>query len=136
GFRRILHHQELEDELIARFDQDPPDFIYERAALYGTAGSVDAGALGIPLVVELNAPLALEQDAYRGHGLGDLGAQAERWTLAQADAILAVSAAVRDHALSLGMDPPKVQVVPNGVNADLFHPAPPDPAWRARLALG
>jgi glycosyltransferase involved in cell wall biosynthesis len=136
GFRRILHHQELEDELIARFDQDPPDFIYERAALYGTAGAAVAEALGIPLVVELNAPLALEQDAYRGQGLGDLGAQAERWTLTQADAILAVSDAVRSHALSLGVDPAKVQVVPNGVNADLFHPAPPDPAWRARLALG
>lgn len=134
--RRILHNQELEVELIARLDKDSPDFIYERAALYGTAGAVVAKALNVPLLVELNAPLAVEQTAYRGNGLGDLGAQAERWALGQADAVLAVSAPLRDHVLDLGIDPAKVHVIPNGVNTDLFHPAPPDAALRARLGLG
>ena len=134
--RRILHNQELEAELIARLDKDSPDFIYERAALYGTAGAVVAKALNVLLLVELNAPLAVEQTAYRGNGLGDLGAQAERWALGQADAVLAVSAPLRDHVLDLGIDPAKVHVIPNGVNTDLFHPAPPDAALRARLGLG
>jgi glycosyltransferase involved in cell wall biosynthesis len=134
--RRILHNQELEAELIARLDKDSPDFIYERAALYGTAGAVVAKALNVPLVVELNAPLAVEQTAYRGNGLGDLGAQAERWALGQADAVLAVSAPLRDHVLDLGIDPSKVHVIPNGVDTDLFYPAPPDAALRARLGLG
>jgi glycosyltransferase involved in cell wall biosynthesis len=134
--RRILHNQELEAQLLARLDKDSPDFIYERAALYGTAGAVVAKALNVPLLVELNAPLAVEQAAYRGNGLGDLGAQAERWALGQADAVLAVSAPLRDHVLDLGIDPAKVHVIPNGVNTDLFHPAPPDAALRARLGLG
>src|SRR5206468_1057030 len=81
-----------------------------------------AKALNVPLLVELNAPLAIEQTAYRGNGLGDLGAQAERWTLGQADAVLAVSAPLRDHVLDLGIDPAKVHVIPNGVNTDLFQP--------------
>ena len=134
--RRILHNQELEAELTARLDKDPPDFIYERAALYGTAGAVVAKTLGVPLLVEINAPLAVEQSAYRGNGLGDLGAQAERWALGQADAVLTVSAPLRAHVLDLGIDPNKVHVVPNGVNTELFHPAPPEAALRSRLGLG
>src|SRR5258706_208531 len=93
--RRILHNQELAEDLRRRFEAAPPEFIYERASLYGTAGAQVARVLEVPHVLELNAPLAVEQASYRGTGLGELAAQAERWTLAQADAILAVSAAVR-----------------------------------------
>jgi glycosyltransferase involved in cell wall biosynthesis len=133
--RRILCNQEMESELMRRFDNDPPDFIYERAALYGTAGAVVARTLGVPRLVELNAPLAVEHNAYRGNGLGELGAKAEQWALTRADAVLAVSKALRDHVVELGIDPAKVHVVPNGVNTDLFHPAPKDPSLRDRLGL-
>src|SRR2546422_1033931 len=61
--RRILYNQEIEAELIRRFESDPPDFIYERASLYGTAGAAVARTLGVPLLLELNAPLAIEQSA-------------------------------------------------------------------------
>lgn len=134
--RRILYNQELEAELIRRFDSDPPDFVYERASLHGTAGVGVARALGVPLVVELNAPLAVEQNAYRGNGLGDLGARAERWTLSQADAVLAVSAPLREHVLSLGVDPARVHVCPNGVDPARFQPGAPDAGLRERLGLG
>jgi len=134
--RRILYNRELESELMRRFDADPPHFIYERAALYATAGAIVAQALGVPRLVELNAPLAVEQAAYRGNGLGELGAKAEQWALVRADAVLAVSSALRDHVVELGIDPVKVHVVPNGVNTDLFHPAPQDPSLRHRLGLG
>ena len=90
--RRILYNQELADNLNRRFDGDPPHFIYERASLYGTAGVVLARELNVPHLLELNAPLAVEQAAYRGTGLGELAAQAERWTLSRADAVLTVSA--------------------------------------------
>ena len=134
--RRMLYNRELEAELIRRFDTDPPDLIYERASLYGTAGGAVARALGVPLLLELNAPLAVEQTAYRGNGLGDLAARAEHWTLAQADAVLAVSEPLREHVLALGIDGSKVHVFPNGVDPDQFQPGLPDPAWRARLGLG
>jgi len=134
--RRILYNQEMESELMRRFDNDPPDFIYERAALYGTAGAVVAQALRVPRLVELNAPLAVEHNAYRGNGLGELGAKAEQWALTRADAVLAVSSALREHVVELGIDPAKVHVVPNGVNTDLFHPGPKDPSLRDRLGLG
>jgi len=133
--RRILYNQELATQLKYRFEHDPPDFIYERASLYGTAGVALARVLNVPLLVELNAPLAVEQSAYRASGLGELAAQAERWTLLGADAVLAVSALLRDHVVSLGVRPDRVHVVPNGVDATLFQPRPPDPSIRARWGL-
>jgi glycosyltransferase involved in cell wall biosynthesis len=134
--RRILHVQELVADLRKRLDGDRPDFIYERAALYGTAGVALARAWKVPLVVELNAPLAGEQAAYRGCSLGDLAAQAERHLLSQADAVLTVSTTLRRHALAHGASPRRVHVVPNGVNPHQLQPPPPDPALRARLGLG
>ena len=134
--RRLLYNQELATELLRRFDGHAPDFIYERASLYGTAGVTTARALGVPLLVELNAPLAEEQTTYRGNGLGDLARRAEQWSLGQADAVLAVSAALREHALSFGLEAAKVHVFPNGVDPARFQPGPPEEPWRARLGLG
>ena len=133
--RRILYNQDLEVELRRRFENEPPDFIYERASLYGTAGVSLAQALGCPLVVELNAPLAVEQAAYRATGLGELAARAERWTLQHADAVVVVSSELREHVLALGVDSTRIHVLPNGVNPALFYPGSPDPKLRARWGL-
>jgi len=58
----------------------------------------------VPLLLELNAPLAVEQASYRGTGLGELAGQAERWTLSRADAVLSVSSALRDHVIQESKD--------------------------------
>ncbi len=134
--RRILYNQDLGLKLKRRFENHRPDFIYERASLYATAGVFLARELGRPLIMELNTPLAVEQTIYRATGLGELATKAERWTLTHADAVLAVSAPLRDHAVSLGADPDRVHVVPNGVDAGLFYPGEPDPETRERWGLG
>lgn len=134
--RSMVYNRELEPELERRLEIDPHDLIYERASLYGIAGAQVAQSLGIARVAELNAPLALEHSRYRGNGLGDLGAQAELWALRQAGAVLAVSAPLRGHLLSLGLDPEAVHVVPNGVDAERFRPGPSDPGVRVRFGLG
>jgi glycosyltransferase involved in cell wall biosynthesis len=134
--RQILYDRDLAKQLRRHFEHAPPDFVYERAALYAMAGSEVAHELGVPHLVELNAPLAVEQTTYRGTGFGDLAAMAERWLLCRADAVLCVSAPLRDYALSLGVEPDRVQVVPNGVDAAQFRPGPPDPAVRACWGLG
>lgn len=134
--RRILSSQELAANLLPRFKGDAPDFIYERAALFGTAGVALARALRVPLLVELNAPLVEEQSLYRGAGLGALALEAEKFTLAQADAVFTVSAPLREHVLALGAEPDRVQVLPNGVDPEEFRPGPRDEILRARLGLG
>jgi glycosyltransferase involved in cell wall biosynthesis len=134
--RRILYDQQSAVALKRRFEHHPPDFIYERASLYATAGVKLAGELGVPLLLELNAPLAEEQATYRATGLGDLAAWAERWALTRADAVLAVSAPLRDYATSLGVDPASAHVMPNGVDPTDFRPGPPDRSVRVRWGLG
>lgn len=133
--RRILYNADLASELKRRFQADPPDFVYERASLYGTAGVSLAQVLDVPLLLELNAPLADEQSAYRGASLGDLAAEAERWTLSRADAVLTVSALLHDYVVSLDIEPERVHVVPNGVDTAMFRPGLPDHDLRARLQL-
>jgi len=134
--RRLLYGDDLAAALRTRFAQAPPDLIYERCALYGTVGAVLAGALGVPLIVEVNAPLALEDRTYRGgSGLGDLAAAAERFTLTHADAVFVVSSPLRDHAVGLGVAAERVQVLPNGVDVELFFPGPRSPSVRKRWGL-
>jgi glycosyltransferase involved in cell wall biosynthesis len=133
--RRILHNQNLITQLKHRFESDPPDFIYERASLYATAGVSLGRELNIPVLVELNAPLAVEQSIYRSTGLGELVAQAERWMLSRADAVFAVSGPLRDYVVSLGVEPQRIHVLPNGVDQTLFKPGPADPTIRARWGL-
>ena len=133
--RRILYVNELADVLVRRFRGGPPDIVYERAASFGTAGATLASALGVPLVLEVNAPLGLEERVYRGQELAALAAAAERTTLARADAVIVVSAALRGYAASAGVPAERIHVVPNAVDAALFRPAPRAPAVRARWDL-
>ena len=133
--RRILYDKDLAAQLKRRFENHAPDFIYERASLYSTAGVLLARDLERPLIVELNSPLSVEQATYRSTGLGDLAARAERWALARADAVLAVSTPLRDYAISLGAEPDRVHVVPNGVDPELFKPGEPDLEVRKRWGL-
>jgi glycosyltransferase involved in cell wall biosynthesis len=134
--RRILYDQQSAVALKRRFEHHPPDFIYERASLYATAGVKLARELGVPLLLELNAPLAEEQATYRATGLGDLAARVEGWALTRAHAVLAVSGPLREYATSLGVDPARAHVVPNGVDPTQFQPGPPDRSVRVRWDLG
>ena len=134
--RRILYNVDLAAALERRFGDHPPDVIYERSALYGIAGARAADALDVPFVLELNAPLVLEDRRYRhGQALSEIAATAERWVLARADAIVVVSAALREHVRSLGVASERVHVLPNGVDAERFRPGPRAPAVRARWDL-
>jgi glycosyltransferase involved in cell wall biosynthesis len=94
-----------------------------------------AAEFDVPLLLELNAPLATEQAVYRGNGLSELFQRSEQWTLTRADAVLAVSAALRDYVISSGVDASHVHVVPNGVDPELFAPRPRDPEVRKRFQL-
>ena len=134
--RRILYNRDVDKQLTRQFREAPPDFIYERASLYSTAGLSIAKKLNVPVIIELNAPLALEQSTYRGNGFGDLAAKIEKTMLAQVDAVMTVSSPLRDHIMADGVESEKVHVLPNGINPQLFKPGEPDPALQARFGLG
>jgi len=121
--RRIVYNEAFYQGLKRRFLRHRPDFIYERASLYATAGVRLAEKFKVPHIVELNAPLAVEQSAYRATGFGELAAQAERWILTRADAVIVVSGELCKHVLALGVKGNRIHVMPNGVNPELFRPS-------------
>jgi glycosyltransferase involved in cell wall biosynthesis len=99
-----------------------PEVVYERYSLFGTGGFHVARALDVPLLLEVNAPLAAEQARYRR--LDDAGSalHVERALLLSADHVLAVSRGVERWLHGLGVDRERVTVVPNGVDHHRFRP--------------
>lgn len=134
--RRALYNQELLAQLRQRFEHDPPDVVYERASLFGIAGLTFAREIGVPHLLELNAPLADEQQRYRqGGALRELADTSEAWLLTGTDAVLAVSAPLAEQVVARGVERARVHVVANGVDTTRFHPGG-DNGVRARYGLG
>ena len=113
-----------------------PDLVYERHALFHVCGAVVARAFGVCRIVEVNAPLVREQEAFRGLVMKPAAIQAERDSLVSANLIVAVSDEVAAHVETCGVDARRILVAPNGVDTDLFRPAVDRGGARARLGLG
>lgn len=99
------------------------DFIYERLSLWSDVGTRLARATGLPLVLEVNAPLAEEARQYRTLHDTCLALAVERAQLAAATAIAVVSDALAKYVIMAGARPERVRVVPNGIDPAHFHPA-------------
>jgi glycosyltransferase involved in cell wall biosynthesis len=113
-----------------------PDFIYERYSLWGTAGQHLARNHSIPLVLEVNSPLAYEERKYRGGSvLRPLARWVERRTWRRADLLAAVSQALCNHFEEAGVKAGKVEVLPNAVDTQLFRPEANDDSLRSELKL-
>jgi glycosyltransferase involved in cell wall biosynthesis len=102
--------------------------LYERLGLHSAAGSAAARALGIPHLVELNAPLLEEAARYRRLDCAPDAERLEREVLAGADAVFAVSAPLAAHAAGRGAR--RVEVLPNAVALGRFTPARHDGGGR------
>ena len=83
--------------------------LHERLALHSAAGAVAARRLGIPHLVELDAPLPEE---------AALAVELERAVLASADVVLAVSEPLARYARTRGAA--RVAVLPNAVDLTRF----------------
>lgn len=112
-----------------------PDAIYERYALFGTAGGRLARQLGVPHLLEVNAPLCDEQARHRQLCYAQVARRVEQRVLCEADRVFVVSNPLADWARDLGVRPEHLSVMPNGVDADRFAPAPAL-ALRLRAQLG
>jgi glycosyltransferase involved in cell wall biosynthesis len=102
-------------ERVARFGAHA---LYERLALHSAAGSGVAALLGIPHLVELNAPLLNEARRYRRLEEPATAAELERRVLTTATRVLAVSRPLADHATARGA--PRVEVLPNAVDVERY----------------
>ena len=123
--RNLATGKAVEAELLRLHAETPFDFIYERYSLWSAAGVRAARKLGIPLILELNAPLLLEQQKYRRLLLAQEAERIEQEVFRGADLIYAVSEQVRDYALSKGALPDTTLVQANGVDPAKFNPNGP-----------
>jgi glycosyltransferase involved in cell wall biosynthesis len=101
------------------------EVLYERHALGNTAGLRAARALGIPLLLEVNSPLAHERGEHDGLVLRRWAAASERRVLQRADRVLCVTRVLADRLLAAGVPRPRLSVVRNGVDLSRYPPAPP-----------
>jgi glycosyltransferase involved in cell wall biosynthesis len=96
--------------------------LYERIALYSSAGSSAAHALGIPHLVELNAPLPEEAERFRRLDRAEDARRLEQETLAGADVVFPVSSPLAEYAQSRGAR--AVELLPNAVDPERFADLP------------
>jgi starch synthase len=105
-----------------------PHVLYERYSLFGTAGIELSRELAIPLLLEVNAPLADEAARHRGLDRVEAARAAERAVLGSANQVLTVSAWVARWAQAQGVPAERIAVVPNAVDPARFRPRPGDRA--------
>jgi len=108
-------------KLISAILKDKPDFIYERYNLYQPAGVMVAQLFKIPLLLEVNAPLAHERQTYSGLALFWLAKSIENFTWRSASAVLPVSAVLGNMIETIGVKKEKIHVIHNGINANLLE---------------
>ena len=113
-----------------------PDLIYERYNLYFLAGILLRRWRGVPLFLEINAPVCEERARYGGLALPRLAGSLQRWVWRSADRTLVVTAALKRIVIAAGAVAATVSVVPNGIDPRMF-PAEPYRARRgAPVAIG
>lgn len=98
----------------------PFDFVYERYSLWSYSGMEYARKMGIPGILEVNAPLILEQDKHRGLVDREQAEAIAKRVFQAATTIIAVSREIKDYVSQYVTDTDKIQIIPNGVNPQRF----------------
>ena len=123
-------------KLMAAAREFRPDVIYERYNLFLLAGLMARRRLGVPLLLEVNAPLVLERSQHSGGlVLQKLARWAEGKAWHGADAVLPVTAVLAGHVREYGVPADRIHVIPNGINRAHFAHAPSPAEAKTRLGL-
>lgn len=119
--------------LARRFAEVPYDLCYERYALFSLSGVELAKRRGVPIILEVNdsaivpriRPLKMQAAACR----------AEQHIWQRADAIVTITPYFRDLIIEQGVDPARITVIPNAIDAPDYATLPNRAAARERLGL-
>jgi glycosyltransferase involved in cell wall biosynthesis len=106
--------------LVRRLKEFGAEALYERLALSSDAGTAAARRLGIPHLVELNAPLPEEAARQRSLDEPEQANRLEREVLRAADVVFAVSPPLAEYARRRGAR--RVEILQNAAAADRFPP--------------
>ena len=119
--------------LQAAHEQGPVGLIYERYALGKSAAARFAADHDIPLVLEVNAPLADEQRQWRGGSDEANDALQDAFAMAGACKVVAVSNDVARYCIERGANADRLEVFPNGIDSDRFNLSIRDKSVRQEL---
>lgn len=106
--------------LVSNINTFQPDAIYERYNLFLLAGVWAKRRFGLPLIVEVNAPMAQERRLYGGLAWPRLADWAEHYVWRNADFVLPVSQVLAEYIASKGVSRDHIVVIPNGIREDQF----------------
>lgn len=112
-----------------------PDVVYERYALYQPAGVWACRRSKTPLMLEVNAPDALQRRKYDQLKLGWLADRFERYTLRGADRVFPVTQVLGDMLVGMGVQADRLRTIPNGINPNDFASLPSTEQAKARHGL-
>lgn len=121
--------------LVAAIKVDRPDGIYERYNLYLLAGIWAKRRYGLPLILEVNSPMAVERRQYGGLSWPRLADWAELYVWKNADIVLPVTQVLADYMIAKGVRPERIHVIPNAINLEHYQNLPTVASAKASLGL-
>ena len=134
--RNMLYNLTLYDQGLALLSDQNIDFIYERYTLFAYAGIKLARQLGVPHLLEVNAPLAYEQEKMRGLEMKTLARKMETEIFRQTDKAIVVSNHLKNFLKTQGVPGQRIDVLPNSVDPARFTPGQDGLDLRSQLGLG
>jgi len=109
-----------------------PDVLYERYSLNTFCGLWLARLTRVPIIFEVNAPLAQEQEKLGKLAFRRLARLSVRWICANSTWTIVVSDVLKDLLAAEGVPRERMVVVRNGVDPRRFRPDVSDRAIRAK----
>jgi glycosyltransferase involved in cell wall biosynthesis len=112
-----------------------PDVIYERYNLYFPSGIWARRRFGVPVLLEVNAPLYEERRRFGGIALPRLAQWSEHHVWRGADLVLPVTEVLAGRVAKAGVARERIHVIPNGINEQAFARLPDRESAKRRLGL-
>jgi len=129
----------LSTDLVMANAAEAATVVHSHTWYTGMAGHIAALLYGIPHVLTAHSlePMRPWKAEQLGGGYR-VSLWVERTAVEAADAVIAVSSGMRDDVLSVypALDPNRVHVVKNGIDTDVWHPAPPERGESVLAELG
>ncbi len=129
----------LSTDLVMANAAEAATVVHSHTWYTGMAGHIAALLYGIPHVLTAHSlePMRPWKAEQLGGGYR-VSLWVERTAVEAADAVIAVSSGMRDDVLSVypALDPNRVHVVKNGIDTDVWYPAPPERGESVLAELG
>jgi glycosyltransferase involved in cell wall biosynthesis len=121
--------------LFRAYRRERPDAIYERYNLFMLAGLWLRRLTGVPLLLEVNAPIFEERAEHDGLALIGLARWCQHAVWRGASHVLPVTHVLADYVRAAGVPEDRICVIPNGSHPERLATAPDAATAKHRLGL-